>query len=706
MKLLVLTLVAVLVAGVAAECPNACNGHGVCGQHDLCTCHRNWGGNNCNYRICPFDRAFGDQVRGDFNMDGDRVDHVNLGVGHHFGALAPENIPSQQIYATSDNSANLVKYDNKDEGHFYAECSGRGSCDRKTGLCKCDDGFSGAACKRINCPNDCNGHGTCTLLGDLTSHTYTLWDHDKQQACTCDAGYTGVDCSYRTCPHGDDPLTWYYKTVQGEETGEVQRNEEQWLDVWKENEGGTDPTNTNVDATNSNANKAISGTIRLTYVDEYGETWTTRPITVGSFDSGSGTTYAQSVEDALEAIPNDVFEDVTVTAHLMEDPMPVSCQTGVVAKTGRLTCQRAGAADGVTFGAKLDDYFRCHNHQYTNGDNEGPQLNGKNTYCSAGVSSFGMAADWSVTRNGQRFWLEGLGQDPSNGNTYNATEGGTWTLGTTDAIEATSATPTATSADTYFQDWYISRVSNTGIRFKIKFVSNPGNINTLGCDVSGLTTTSRFAVNYCNAYSQQHFGPEANSAHASNNKATAFFVAGRDAYPGYTHASTCVNNTCIVNTLIDAKNNIVPGDRLRLVKTDGTTVDWHSDVTVTVRAVEAEYSAAAINGITKESAVACSTTSRSGEVASHMNYFGEACNSVYVYEEVTTLSTFGNATNVFDIANLTTAGGGAILYIDRDGTTENVECSHRGLCDSEAGECNCFKGYTDDNCDRQQALAA
>merc|ERR1711865_830303 len=46
------------------------------------------------------------------------------------------------------------------------------------------------------------------------------------------------------------------------------------------------------------------------------------------------------------------------------------------------------------------------------------------------------------------------------------------------------------------------------------------------------------------------------------------------------------------------------------------------------------------------------------------------------------------------------------VYVDTHGTTESRVCSDRGLCDSSTGICECFKGYTDDDCSRQDSLSA
>jgi ABC-type proline/glycine betaine transport system substrate-binding protein len=35
-----------------------------------------------------------------------------------------------------------------------------------------------------------------------------------------------------------------------------------------------------------------------------------------------------------------------------------------------------------------------------------------------------------------------------------------------------------------------------------------------------------------------------------------------------------------------------------------------------------------------------------------------------------------------------------------------AQCSNRGSCDASTGLCKCFKGYSNDNCDTQNMLAA
>lgn len=129
------------------------------------------------------------------------------------------------------------------QAHAPAECSDRGTCDPKTGACKCVDGFAGAACERTTCPTidpkmDCSGHGKCVSMERITNfddafplqntttkykgnRNTTTWDSRKIYGCVCDSSWDvgfdngetqrsewfGYDCSLKHCPSGDDPMT-------------------------------------------------------------------------------------------------------------------------------------------------------------------------------------------------------------------------------------------------------------------------------------------------------------------------------------------------------------------------------------------------------------------------------------------------------------------------------------------------------------------
>jgi len=215
-------LLAGLVAFTNASCANSCSGHGQCGANDRCTCYAAWQGSDCSQRSCPYGNAWVDTAS-----------------------------------AT-------------DTAHNYAECSNRGACDRKTGLCACADGYTGMACARTTCPSNCNGHGTCETIAELAVDTsaavggkthavYGSWDASKTRGCKCDARYTGHDCSARMCPRGDDPLTTEVDISQTETTS---------LQV-------VEVQNVTVQSVNAPIN---GGQVTFTYTDLYNGVWTTRPV--------------------------------------------------------------------------------------------------------------------------------------------------------------------------------------------------------------------------------------------------------------------------------------------------------------------------------------------------------------------------------------------------------------------------------------------
>jgi len=72
----------------------------------------------------------------------------------------------------------------------------------------------------------------------------------------------------------------------------------------------------------------------------------------------------------------------------------------------------------------------------------------------------------------------------------------------------------------------------------------------------------------------------------------------------------------------------------------------------------------------------------------------------------TTTTVSSVASFTVDLAYGASADANVRAYNDQRGTTEEASCSKRGLCDESSGTCQCFKGYTDDDCSRQNALAA
>ncbi|CAK9114232.1 Tenascin (TN) (Cytotactin) (GMEM) (GP 150-225) (Glioma-associated-extracellular matrix antigen) (Hexabrachion) (JI) (Myotendinous antigen) (Neuronectin) (Tenascin-C) (TN-C), partial [Durusdinium trenchii] len=226
-----------LVALSEAACQNNCNGHGTCGAYDQCSCYAEFDYSNaedCSLRVCPYGVSSG---------------------------------------SASGSSA-----------HPYAECSDNGICNRKSGECECNDGFTGAACDRSACENDCNGRGQCLLLNRVQTYT-TEWDTDTVQVCKCDPGFSGPACEDRMCPKGDDPLTLQYDAVN---VAHGQKDEIQKIRI--DSDGG-----------------AMSGEITLKFTDWMGKVHETRPLTIGS------ALTALEIQEALVALPNNVIPSVTVT---------------------------------------------------------------------------------------------------------------------------------------------------------------------------------------------------------------------------------------------------------------------------------------------------------------------------------------------------------------------------------------------------------
>lgn len=263
----------------AQDCPNSCSGHGEC-KSASCQCYDNWRVPDCSERECPHDLAF-------------------------------SNFP------TPDGLF-----------HQYAECSGRGICDRELGECDCFPGFTGKACRRHACPNDCSGHGTCERMQDLTfgpvagtffngeststsglkvaAKTYMetaerLWDYKKGMACKCDPEWTDVDCGRRMCPRGNDIMSTRLDT----ETARV--NHVQNITLYSAGISGN--------GEGSSVNDFMWGEFALTFVSQMNESFTTRPIVFNFSNSNLG----DDIASALKELPNNVISGAQVNVSFSAD---------------------------------------------------------------------------------------------------------------------------------------------------------------------------------------------------------------------------------------------------------------------------------------------------------------------------------------------------------------------------------------------------
>jgi len=275
-----LVVLALALMGAAAECPNACSGHGDCGSYDQCLCYRNWQGADCSLRTCPFGLAHVDSPKGDLDSSADSLSGPSLTILEH-STVYPYGTQEQFPNMTTSQGTEL-----ENTAHYYMECSNKGICDRKTGECDCFDGYEGSSCQRASCPNDCSGHGTCEHIKTLASldfgNIYDLWDAEMTMGCKCDPGYSGADCSTRDCKYGVDPLY-----VDDESTARV--------------EG----VNYRIYAGGSlGSGDVATGTYALKFYDVFGEDYQTIPIDLNAD--------CFTVEDALDGLPNTVIPDDSI----------------------------------------------------------------------------------------------------------------------------------------------------------------------------------------------------------------------------------------------------------------------------------------------------------------------------------------------------------------------------------------------------------
>jgi hypothetical protein len=241
-------------------------------------CYRNWMANDCSERVCQFGLAHVDTPKGDMDASSGELSSPDTTV-----IVNSEVYP----YGTTEQFPNMVDSAGNqlsNTAHYYMECSNKGLCDRESGSCECFEGYEGSACQRASCPGDCSGHGVCNTIKEIAKHDngniYELWDEDITLGCECDAGYYGADCSLRRCKYGADPLYL--------DDGVNSPRVANWTLGFTSDGSPTDALLAN-----------LYGSFSIVFYDVFGEDWRTEAIAKGAD--------CDAITLALESLPNDVI---------------------------------------------------------------------------------------------------------------------------------------------------------------------------------------------------------------------------------------------------------------------------------------------------------------------------------------------------------------------------------------------------------------
>jgi hypothetical protein len=672
---------AAVLAIASAECPNACSGRGECKRFDQCACFEGFMGNDCSERICPFGNAHVDGYKGSLNSDADLADTVVT-------QMYPKGTKEAPVLTTAQS------------GHEYRECSNKGVCDREAGVCACFDAYEGSACQRASCPNECSGHGVCNTVRELAlgdySNSYELWDADKGLACKCDAGYSGYDCSERSCPVGIDPL--YFDSVDS-----VDVTYPNWAFIFHSQVVAETP----------------AGKARFRFYDAAGEDWLTEPVTLTS------GTLALDVQNAFLNLPNDVVP-----------PLGVTC-----ASTGMSTAFTGALANPLKTLAILPStlgsvvYVTC---KFTG--TPGPlRIPAVVTRDSAGrftaVSSATGTADASLLEA----YVVDLGTVGSNVDYFGKKCAATLQTSTAAFAAAEQYPYSVVNLVTVSSDPLLQACLGDADGSPQAF----GSAWDFGNSVLDLITTvpSQYPGQYPHLVKLVSTTVAGNSFNAIVYHTGSASAAGEwrlmnhvpdDTYEVYatdgTLARTFKDTSTVVGFDLHRAALGTPGDTMAAV----ITVAYSNEVTATAD-ISCKAAAPYSNCIEKGSLVVIpSTLLNSDALTGYTDGVGGAAEiaagtAAADIAEITTLSA-----GLYEVKSITTpTTGGSVITLDRPVlfSTASVriapapifkftpadlnkgayvyagECSTRGLCNRETGICKCFKGYTNDNCNQQSALA-
>lgn len=711
----------------SAECPNACSAHGKCGAYDMCTCYRNWMANDCSERICQFGLAHVDTPKGDLDSSSGALTGPRVVVGD-MSQMYPDGT-TEQFPNMADSDQNVLT----NTAHYYQECSNKGLCDRQSGECQCYEGYGGSACQRAECPDTgngvCSGHGTCQNIKTISAwdngNIYKLWDESATMGCVCDGGYDGANCEEKICKYGADPL--YQDSFQ------TIRYSNWTYSIY------------------TTAAATVTGNYSLVFSDSGGEDWSTKPIDYAAS--------CANVVAALERIPNDVIPassvlctkwaaDTLYDTGSVYEPVDTSATT-MHAKYTLAFPSNPGMLNNLQINTHLDgsrttlftdeatstlNWFIYNNGFYGEDEDMVPD------FCSGVLVNFGRSQsgvlEWYDFLDGvdatEAALLKkclGDGNGIASDNVINEVEN--WDHGdhqnphliklidaTQDDLQYSDSDPTHWIPSKVQLSYLCAQGVATNAESMCDRADPPGFYAAIYWD----STLSRFKV----------YGRPSNDYTVDTN----FHVYTTTGYLQLVDSETVAFNTWIdgddqvdelltnkIHTLattgksrngLDCETSsaglecLKKGDHMMVLQTGqnwaATTVDASSNqILNSVRhASNAIYPQMyTVKKISNE------PIPQSEYAGTYGKTWADSANiPTFVRNQIVTDKSFN--TN-FHLSTLTAlADSSAAVFKFYPPTNKYAyagECSNRGICDTDNGLCNCFNGFTNDNCDTIDALA-
>jgi len=687
-----------LAASAYAYCPNGCSGHGSCGADDRCTCHLRpnndtaWQAADCSERTCPKDTAW-----------------VKYPVAGH------------------------------NDVHGMAECSNQGSCDRKSGECDCFPGYSGAGCQKAACGDaTCSGHGVCMSAQDLAAadhgNVYNLWDSEVTMGCKCEPGYSGPTCESKMCKHGLDPLYIDddYMTIRAP-TARVLL---QYVNVTGNLEAMDELGNADADGDLSTG-LSITGTYAIKFYDAFGEDYQTDPL--------AATAGCIEIKAALESMANDIVPagsvicseitpnvgsltarnkveyDLTFTENL-GDLKPIEINANLDGtRPSVYAIGHSGTDDNkVKFDVDVKVLANARGISGENIDYFPTMCDGVTLQATAVADAgAGNSGGSSEVEAGGFAYASGTGFDAAavkllkaclgdaDGDASNNLEVYNWDYGLTNTtwhphVVKLTKTPTAREdasgvADDYDAGKYYLAYYGAGKEGDATERFYFSGLPEVGVDMSVFTTDGTATV-LANRTSGQ--GRDSNPSGNIDRDVTASVTARFAKYSTTVYTSADVS--CDSNHLNACLNK---GDKVLLpympVAQDG--------VKVSVADAAASANTGNLYTVVKVGVDAPSASTGTTEdrfyfvVDKAINWDGSATAARSAFR--------GSVMDEGDTSGATAGtqlvGIHSIVKFEPGPTSYEFvqQCSGRGLCNGDDGLCECFTGYTGDNCDQQSALA-